>query len=110
MLYDRILVKYGELTLKGKNKINFINHINRTIKEKCKKFPKLEFISHYERFYIILNGEDYKSVVERLNTIFGLHSYCLVAKCNSNIEDIKALAAKIINDEITEKTTFKVET
>lgn len=110
MLYDRILVKYGELTLKGKNKINFINHINRTIKEKCKKFPQLEYVNHYERFYIILNGVDYKLVMDRLNTIFGLHSYCLVAKCKSELEEIKKLSARIISEEITEKTTFKVET
>ena len=110
MLYDRILVKYGELTIKGKNKMSFIHHINRTIKEKCKKFPKLEFISKYERFYIILNGEDHELVIERLNTIFGLHSYSLAAKCKSNLDDIKNFALKVINEEIKEKTTFKVET
>jgi|SRR5690554_3351648 len=110
MLYDRILVKYGELTIKGKNKMNFIHHINKTIKEKCKKFTKLRYVSHYERFYIILNGEYYKHVINRLNTVFGLHSYSLAAKCKSNIEDIKELAVKVVNEEIKEKTTFKVET
>jgi thiamine biosynthesis protein ThiI len=110
MLYDRILVKYGELTIKGKNKISFIHHINRTIKEKCKNLPKLQFISKYERFYIILNGEDYQKVINCLNKVFGLHSYSLVAKCESNLEAIKALATKIITSEITEKSTFKVET
>ncbi len=110
MLYDRILIKYGELTIKGKNKIKFIQHINKTIKEKCKKFPNIEYISHYERFYILLNGEDYTKIVKELSEIFGLHSFSLAAKCPSDIESIKDLAVKIINEEVNETKTFKVET
>ncbi len=110
MLYDRILVKYGELTLKGKNKASFINQTIRTIKEKCKKFEKLEYINNFERFYIILNGEDYEKVTEALNNVFGLHSYSLTAKCESNLEAIKDLAKKVVETEIKVKTTFKVET
>ncbi len=110
MLYDRILVKYGELTVKGKNKYTFIKHTIKTIKEKCKKFPKLEFISHYERFYIMLNGEPHDKVIHALNHVFGLHSYSLSAKCKTDLEKIKELALKIVKEEIKEKTTFKVET
>lgn len=110
MLYDRILVKYGELTIKGKNKTSFINQTIRTIKEKCKKFTKLEYINNYERFYIILNNENHEEVIDALNKVFGLHSYSLTAKCESNLEAIKDLALKVVEEEITVKTTFKVET
>ncbi|HEY8365257.1 MAG TPA: tRNA uracil 4-sulfurtransferase ThiI [Haloplasmataceae bacterium] len=110
MLYDRILVKYGELTIKGKNKMSFINHVNKTIKNKCQEFPNLEFINHYERFYIVLNGEDHTKVIKKLDKVFGLHSYSLVAMCKSELEAIKDLALKVIQEEIKEETTFKVET
>ncbi len=110
MLYDRILVKYGELTIKGKNKYSFIQQTIKTIKEKCKNFSKLEYISHYERFYILLNGENHEEVIKALNLVFGLHAYSLAAKCDSNLDDIKALALKVTQEEITKITTFKVET
>ncbi|QVK19478.1 tRNA 4-thiouridine(8) synthase ThiI [Mycoplasmatota bacterium] len=110
MLYDRILIKYGELTLKGKNKYSFIKHTNYIIKEKCKNFPNLKYISNYERFYIILNGENHNDVINALNKVFGLHAYCLTAKCESDLESIKDLALKVIKEEIKETTTFKVET
>lgn len=110
MIYDRILVRYGELTIKGKNKKQFINHLNHTIINKLKKFPELEFIGHHERFYIILNGRNHHDVIEVLDKIFGLHSYSLAAKCETNLDDIKQLAVKVIKEEIKTPTRFKVET
>jgi len=109
MIYDRILVRYGELTIKGKNKKQFISHLNQTIINKLKKFPELKFISHHERFYIVLNGRDYQEVLSVLDKIFGLHSYSLAVKCDTNLEEIKQLAVKVITEEIKVPTRFKVE-
>ena len=37
-MYDLILVRYGEMTLKKKNYHQFLNKINDNIKNKCKRF------------------------------------------------------------------------
>lgn len=110
MIYDRILVKYGELSIKGRNKKAFIDKINDTIRRKCSKLTNLKFERQHDLLYIILNGVDYQEVVKCLNKVFGLHSYSLCAKCSNDIEEIKNLALEIVNHEIIEKTTFKVET
>lgn len=117
-MYDLILVRYGEMTLKKKNYRQFLNKINDNIKNKCKGFEKLRFFNTDYRFYIYLNGEDYKEVIKVLDTIVGLYSYSLckqVAVDYDNIYDkIKDEAVKLINEEISlsknKEFTFKVET
>ena len=46
-MYDMILVRYGEMTLKKKNYKTFLNKINQNIKDKCSKFPKLKYFNNY---------------------------------------------------------------
>lgn len=114
MEYDRILIRYGELTLKGKNKKDFINQCYKMIKEKCLDLKDIEFEKRYERLYIVLNGTDYRLVFSRLNKVFGIHSYSLVKTCESDLEAIKKLATDMVKEEIKdlnpEDITFKVST
>ncbi|ERJ13637.1 tRNA uracil 4-sulfurtransferase ThiI [Haloplasma contractile] len=110
MIYDRILVRYGEMTLKGKNQKLFLNRAISILKRKCKDLPKLEFYQTRNRFFIVLNGEHHNDVIERLNKVFGLYSYSLAAKCDSDINIIKALALDVMKKETNENRTFKVET
>ncbi|QVK20468.1 tRNA 4-thiouridine(8) synthase ThiI [Mycoplasmatota bacterium] len=108
-MYDRILIRYGELTLKGKNKKDFINRVYQMVRDKCNDLEKISFDKRHDRLYIILNGEKYTNVVERLNKVFGLHSYSLVATTSKDMNDIKKLALEL-SKSIKEEKTFKVET
>ena len=115
-MYDMILVRYGEMTLKKKNYKTFLNKINQNIKDKCSKFPKLKYFNTDYRFYIYLNGTDHNLVLEELNTVVGLYSYSLCKKVqvreyDTVIEDVAATAIEIINETRPNKPfTFKVET
>lgn len=115
-MYDMILVRYGEMTLKKKNYKTFLKQINQNIKDKCAKYKKLKFFNTDYRFYIYLNGTDYNLVLDELNTVVGLHSYSLCQQVNiksvdSVIEDIAEASIKLINEnKPKEKFTFKVET
>ena len=110
MVYDRILVRYGELSIKGKNRKYFKNVLHRTIRFKLKSFGDLTFEITRDRFYIILNGVDAGVVSEKLNEVFGLQSYSLAAKTKNDIDAIKKLALSVIVEQYSEPTTFKVET
>ena len=110
MIYDRIVVKYGELTLKGKNKRDFTNQLIRTIKNKCRHLERLTFEKRHDRFYIILNGTDYKDVVKALNKVFGIHAYSLAAFTELDMDKIKDVAVQLVKSEIKEPVTFKVKT
>ena len=111
MLYDRILIRYGELSLKGKNKKRFIDKILNTIKFKCQSFKNLEYQRNFDRLYIILNGENHEDVIDTLNTIFGIHSFSLCAKCETNLDAIKELATEVVKTEIKEQieNLFKIK-
>ena len=55
MNYDSIMVRYGELYLKGKNKKVFINTLSNNIKSSLADMSELSFDKQYDRFYVILS-------------------------------------------------------
>ena len=55
MNYDRIMVRYGELSTKGKNKKDFVNKLASNIKHALKNYTNLEYIVRLDHTYIILN-------------------------------------------------------
>lgn len=108
-MYDRILVRYGDLTLKGKNKRIFVERVNSLIKEKINN-PNIEFEKNHDRLYIVLNGEDHEEIINGLNKVSGLSSYSLVSKSEQDIEKIKETALELVTKEIENRSlTFKVE-
>jgi len=110
VVYDRILVRYGELSVKGKNRKQFKNALHRAIRNKLKPLTDLTFEISRDRFYIILNGISSTLVTERLDEVFGLQSYSLGAKTDNDLDAIKKLALEVINEQYPNQTTFKVET
>lgn len=110
MIYDRILVRYGELSIKGRNRKYFKNALHKIIRRKLRALENITYEVTRDRFYIILNGTAPELVTEQLDKVFGLQSYSLAARCENEIDVIKALALDIINEQPKVPKTFKVET
>jgi thiamine biosynthesis protein ThiI len=109
-MYERILVRYGELTLKGKNKHLFVAKVVELIKSKLTGL-NVTIDKRHDRLYIELNQESEVEVIKRLNRVSGLHSYSLITKCNVDIDEIATIAIEMIKPKIKEDiVTFKVET
>ena len=109
-MYNHILIRYGELSLKKANRNQFIKSVNTHIKNALKCFPNVEFESDYMRFYVILNGTDETKVCEKLQQIPGIYSFSKVKRCESNMDAIKDLALDVLNHIDLSNKTFKVET
>ena len=114
-MYDMVLIRYGEMTLKKKNYKQFLKVMNDNIKEKIKDIPNIRFANNDYRAYIYLNGVSHELVISRLNEVVGLFSYSLCKEVKKDIDDIAKWSVVIINDYIKEKNinskfTFKVET
>lgn len=105
---SHILVRFGELTTKGKNRKTFIRKLCSNTKEILKSFSRLKYETSYDRMYIILNGEDPKAVSEKLKTVFGIYSFSLCYKVDSDLEKIKEVCLMVI--EQNEGNTFKIDT
>lgn len=106
--YEFILVRYGELSTKGKNRKDFIRQLKRNVKEALSKFKALEYRDTYDRLFITLNGENADLVGERLKHVFGISSFSFASSCPSDIESMTALATTLAAAE--EGLTFKVIT
>lgn len=107
--YEYILIRYGELTTKGKNRKDFINLLFQNTKQALKSFPELEYRKTRDRMYIDLHGAEQEGVITRLKTVFGIHSFSLAVKCEPIIESIQTTALEVVNMDRTPRT-FKVDT
>ena len=105
--YDHIMVRFGELSTKGKNKIDFIRVLFHNIQRALKEFDKLHIYMRHDHIYVELNGVDYKPVIERLQEVSGIQGLSLVHKSlNRDIENIKNMSLELIKQETGK--TFKV--
>ncbi len=109
MIYNQILVRFGDLTLKGKNQKQFLNKEISLIRRKLAGLD-VDIIVAHERVYINLKNEDYKKVIEHLDLVSGLSSYSLVVTASKELDDIKEKALALVKDEIKPNTKFKVLT
>ena len=71
MQYSEIMVRYGELSTKGKNRKNFIDRLGYNVRQALHEFPNLKIAAHRDRMHIQLNGEDTEKVMARLGQVFG---------------------------------------
>lgn len=107
MIYDHIMVRFGELSTKGKNKKDFIRILGRNIKASLSDFPNVTVQVRYDHIYVKLNGEDYEPIMKTLQEVSGIHSLSLVYKTSDDIENLKKVALELIKQE--EGKTFKVK-
>ncbi len=107
MNYDYIMIRYGEIGTKGKNKKDFINCLYNNIKNAFKQYKQLTFSNKYDRLYIELNGCDYRELYPTLEMISGISSFSPVYFVEKDIEVLKETFKKIIR-EIDFKS-FKVD-
>lgn len=101
-----VLIKYGELTTKKGNRKFFINTLYQNLKKKLNNFD-VKISRDISRMYIEFSEHELELVLEKLNQVFGVHSYQIAYKIETDIEKIKELAVEVMNEK---SGTFKVET
>src|SRR5699024_9430736 len=107
MQYDHILIRYGELGLKGKNMKHFIIQLQRNIQEALGDYTDIRVTRSQGRLFIELNGQDPDPIIQKCKNIFGIYSFSLAIKVPNDEREIKegALAALQQNNHAK---TFKV--
>ena len=105
-MYTTLMIRFGELNTKGKNKIMFINTLLRNIRHALKEFKNLEISKTHDRIYIELNGEDHNKIHEKLQMVSGIQNYSFVNRVEKDMDKIIDACEELIKDK--EKFTFKV--
>lgn len=107
--YDTVLIRYGELSTKGKNRKDFIQRLYQNIKRILSCYEKVEYQKTHDRIYIKLSGEeDMEDIKERLQKVFGISSFSFTEKVPSELEAIQERCLEIAKE--SNKHTFKIIT
>ena len=107
LTYDHIMVRFGELSTKGKNKKDFIRILSVNIKHSLSDYPLLKLETRYDHIYVHLNGQEYEPIISRLQDISGIQGLSLVCKVDKDVNAIKNASLELIKQE--EGKTFKVK-
>ncbi|MCW1928528.1 tRNA uracil 4-sulfurtransferase ThiI [Bhargavaea beijingensis] len=110
MMYHEIMIRYGELSLKGKNRNVFIRKLRDNIRRIMKDLPTVKVKSEHDRMYLFAEeGQEIEEALTRLQDVFGIQSFSPAVRCKANLDSIKETAERILSGMETEGKTFKVE-
>jgi thiamine biosynthesis protein ThiI len=105
---DCLILRFGELTLKGRNRKRFERSVITQIRKVLGAFPDLRYIPEYGRVYVELGGAAYEEASEALQRVFGLASFSPAYHAPMESEAIKEAALRIMQNLPKPPKTFKV--
>ncbi|WP_407857705.1 tRNA uracil 4-sulfurtransferase ThiI [Enterococcus hailinensis] len=108
MQYTEIMVRYGELSTKGKNRRSFIMRLARNVRGALAEFPNLKIHADRDRMHILLNGEDSQLVLPKLEKVFGIQTFSPSIQVEKDLDALKAMTQKIMQEIYTGTETFKI--
>ena len=106
-----ILIKNGELALKGLNRRNFEDAHIKNIKRRLKSLGETEVRSSQSTIYIEPKSEnyDFEEALCRVKKIFGIAGFSRACVCEKTAEDIFTRAPEYLKPIMESIKTFKVE-
>lgn len=106
----RILIRYGELSTKGRNKKMFTQKLASNIKKALVDFPQVKVIPDYDFMYLDLHEAPEEAVIEKVKPIFGIQSISPVYIFEKDMEVAKKVVLDLLSQEDLEGKTFKIMT
>ena len=99
-MFEKILIRFGEISLKGKNKMSFISTLSKNVRKICSIDIK-EIETHIDRIFIPYSENNIKS----LNYVFGISSFSPVIKTKTDLEEI---TNTLLSLNLNQYSTFKM--
>ena len=111
MTADIILLKYGEISLKGLNRPMFEKQLLANVAKALAPLGKFSIRKSQSTVYVEPLGDDIdmQAATERLSKVFGIVNICPAAKCQKTIEDIERTTLECLSQIDLNGKTFKVE-
>lgn len=111
MKADIILLKYGEISLKGLNRPMFEKQLLANVAKSLAPLGKFSIRKSQSTVYVEPLGDDIdmQAATERLSKVFGIVNICPAAKCQKTIEDIERTTLECLSQIDLNGKTFKVE-
>ncbi|WKY46835.1 tRNA uracil 4-sulfurtransferase ThiI [Eubacteriaceae bacterium ES3] len=102
-----ILVRYGEIALKGLNRRYFIDLLVKNIKNTLKQFESAKVKKIQGRIIVSINEEELSEALLRVQKVFGIVSISPAVVIESKMEVIEAQAV-VMMAEVSDVKSFKV--
>ena len=109
---DMILLKQGEIVLKGLNKRSFEQKLLSNIRRRLKGLGEFDVYCVQSTVYVEPKDDeaDLDAAFESLQKVFGVVSLSRAAACEKDKDAIVALAKAYLADDMRAAKSFKVET
>ncbi|MBE7014498.1 MAG: tRNA 4-thiouridine(8) synthase ThiI [Ruminococcaceae bacterium] len=106
-----LIIKYGEIILKGLNRPVFEDRLFKIIRRRLKDLGEFKITKFQAAVYIEAKEDcfDYDEAVERLKKVFGILYICRAKKCEKEMEAVKTQALLSYEEAYSEGKTFKIE-
>lgn len=108
MNYTEIMVRYGELSTKGKNRKMFIAQLAQNVKRTLNDFPAVKIHADRDRMHLLLNGEDSTKIMPKLAKVFGIQNFSPSIRVEKTMPAIREMVQTIIKNVYTADQTFKI--
>lgn len=111
MKADIILLKYGEISLKGLNRPMFERQLISNVAKALAPLGKFSVKKSQSTIYVepLEDSADTELAVERLSKVFGIVNICPAVKCEKTIESIERTTLSCLSQMPLKGKTFKVE-
>lgn len=108
-----ILIRYGEIHLKGQNRPFFEKALHKNIKNSLRSFPDVKVIRAQGRYYVE-NYEDEASIIDALTRVFGIVSISPAYKLSKDFDLLGAAVEQMTATYLAQRpadtiVSFKVE-
>lgn len=105
-----VLIKNGELVLKGLNRNTFEDVLIKNMRKALKEYGEFKFTKSQSTIMVEpLEDVDLDDTVEALKKVFGIAALSRAKVAEKDLEDIKAQVLSYLGDKLEEVNTFKVE-
>jgi thiamine biosynthesis protein ThiI len=106
-----LLLKYGEIALKGLNKITFERALTRTLEQQLSKYGNFEIYRAQSTIYAEPkeDGCDMEGATAAAAKIFGIATVCRAISVEKDMDKIKEAALAYLPRFLEGKKSFKVE-
>lgn len=105
-----ILVKNGELVLKGLNRSSFEDILIKNMRRHLEDMGEFKFTKSQSTIMVEApEGADLDEAAQRLGKVFGIAAYSRAAVCEKDMQKIIQTAREYLADELSLVSTFKVE-
>jgi tRNA uracil 4-sulfurtransferase len=106
--YTEIMVRYGELSTKGKIRRSFIMQLAENVKRTLADFPDVKIHAERDRMHLLLNGAEGQLIIPKLQKVFGIQNFSPSIRVEKDIDVLKESVRTLMKEIYTGEETFKI--